>query len=610
MSKFLYILKLLAFWLIFFLLFRLGFVAYNWNLFSDSSIQSILYSFGVALRLDVSTCCYLLLPSFLIYSFYLFFPYKLIEKIHLVLGFVLLFIAMAISFSNILLYKEWQALISMRALSFLRYPKEVIASLSAFYLVVAVLSIVLLQTILFIFWKRWLNFPTIKKGNLFAIIAFVLGLPFILFLGLRGGWQLIPINESAVYSSNKTVVNHSAVNPLWYLGNSIYNEYSAENNYHFMSEEQAASLLDSIYTYQESDCPKILKVTRPNIVFLILESHTAAVIKSLGGDAATCPNLEKLIKEGMLFTQIYGSGSRTDQGLISILSAFPAQPDKSIIKYTSKVQQLPSLIEDLKNNSYSSSFYYGGELEFANIAAYLRQAGIQRISDKQDYTTNQINSKWGAHDEYVLKHQANDLMHEKQAFFSVLLTLSNHEPFEIPHTASNAQLGDADRFRQAAAYTDQCLGNYFDAIKKTDWYKKSLFVLVADHGHYLPNEVDLNQPESKHIPLLLLGGALKDSLRGTTINTIGNQEDIAATLLYQLGIPHTKYKWSKNLLSSSAPQFAYYANQNVLGWVTPKDTLIYSFVQGKNIHQANPTSSGESLAKSYLQELYEMFLKL
>ena len=56
----------------------------------------------------------------------------------------------------------------------------------------------------------------------------------------------------------------------------------------------------------------------------------------------------------------------------------------------------------------------------------------------------------------------------------------------------------------------------------------------------------MSDPEFFHMPLLLLGGAVREP---RTIPVLVSQGDIAATLLAQMGIPHDDFPWSRNVLS-------------------------------------------------------------
>ena len=175
---------------------------------------------------------------------------------------------------------------------------------------------------------------------------------------------------------------------------------------------------------------------------------------------------------------------------------------------------------------------------------------VSKIVGIDDFEKSQLNSKWGAHDEFVLTRQLGDLGKEKQPFFSVLMTLSSHEPFETPIATPFPGKDLPSKFRSAAWYTDKCLGEYFEKAKKQPWYKNTLFVLVADHGHLLPLERDYYDVENRHIPLLALGGALEENLKGQKINVTGNQNCLekfgAASKRFSLR-GHRHFRWRTTL---------------------------------------------------------------
>lgn len=608
LRSFLQLFYIVLFWMFFFFIQKILFISYNFVLFSNIPWVESTPLFFHGLRLDLATACYLSIISYFIILLQLLIKHPIIKQIATYVSFFVLLIVLLLCLGNTLLYKEWQSLLNKRALSFLLYPKEIIASLKFSYLLLSLLLISAMHYFFFQIWQKYLiQQDQTQKTTLLSKLVFIFISPILLGIAARGGFQLIPINESSAYFSTSTAVNHAAVNPIWYLGNNIWSQVENDTKYQYMQQKIAEQLVTKLFKTGTDSIPQIINTQQPNIIFLILESHTADVMASLGGEKGVCPTLDSLASEGLLFTQIYGSGMRTDQGLVSILSGFPAQPDQSIIKYTSKVSKLPSLYKDLSAKGYHSSFYYGGEIEFANIGAYLRQAGIEKISDIEDYSTEQLNSKWGAHDEFVLSKQLSDLSHEQQPFFSVVLTLTNHEPFEVPNHPKFEAKDEANRFRNTAAYTDKCLKNYFQNAAKQKWYNNTLFVLVADHGHRLPQNNDMNLAKAKHIPLLFFGNALKSNYVGYRCTKIGNQNDLAATLLCQLNLTSDRYVWSKNLLNSGTNDFAYYSNETVLGWISKSDSIAYSYVEKKNIANNRFSKINELNAKAYLQQVYAAF---
>ena len=428
----LYLLKILLFWLVFFSVQRIIFVSYNHTLFHDSPFVEIVKSFLFGIRMDVSVACYLLLFPFVFLLISFFSSHKNIFRVYKYISFTLILLANLVCIANTLLYKEWQTLLGTRALSYLLYPKEIMASISFIYILLVFAFIAVLQFVSIICWNKIAAYTNSTASGFIPKLIFTFSVFALLTLGARGGWQLIPMNESGVYFSSRSISNHAAVNSMWYLGNNMWEANKQENSFHFMDKMQANEITNSLFKTNPDSSVSILTNSKPNIVFIILESYTADVIEALGGEKGITPNFDSLTKKGILFTNIYGSGSRTDQGIIAVLSGFPAQPNNSIIKYTSKVSQLPSLYKTLGSIGYHSSFYYGGEVEFANINAYLRQAGVEKIISKDNFPASQLNSKWGAHDEFVLTKHLHDLHTETQPFFSVVMTLSNHEPFETP----------------------------------------------------------------------------------------------------------------------------------------------------------------------------------
>ena len=606
-----YLFRLIIFWLLYFAFFRVLFIIYHHTKIPDGQHSETGLSFFYALRLDLSAACAAAFIPYILWLLQQFYKRRLIHRINLAFNMFLITIVSILSIANIKMYGEWGTLLTARALNYLLYPKEVLTFISLWSLLLLFSSFIIFAYVGIKAYRKYISnfsYPIEnKKIRILQIIVF----PLLLTIGYRGGFQLAPVNESSAYYSNLQINNQIATNNIWYLAHSILDANDNKNPYVFMDIKKAKQITDDLFKTTSDKTQTVFK-GKPNIVIIILESWTADIIKALGGEENVTPHFDELRKDGLLFTQMYGSGFRTEQGLVSILSGFPAQPNNSVITTPSKAEQLPSLNIELGKEGYQSSFYYGGEVEFANMKSYLLNTHFEKIIDKNNFEKAQLNSKWGAHDEFVFKKQLDEMKNEKQPFFSVILTLSTHEPFEVtmqtPFTGSEEQ----ERFKKAAYYTDYCLYNYFNEAKKQSWYNNTLFILVADHGHPLPKNRDMNMPEGRRITGLITGGALVDSLRGKTMDKICNQNDIPAILLSQLKLAHTNFVWSKDVFNSNAKEFAYYSNENVLGWIVPEQNIIYSFTQQKaKIQPKIQTSLNESIstqAKAYLQTLYQQYL--
>ncbi|MFN8355970.1 MAG: LTA synthase family protein [Spirosomataceae bacterium] len=393
----------------------------------------------------------------------------------------------------------------------------------------------------------------------------------LLFLPIRGGWQLSPINQSSVYFSNQSFANLAAINAPWNFFSAVINDtYETTNPYHYFSAAQSHCIVDSLYK-QPLPFQQLLNTPRPNVLIIIWESLTAKVVERLGGKANVTPHFGEWSKQGLFFDHFFASGDRSDKGLIAILSGYPAQSLTSIMTVPSKTAKLPSIAKDLTQLGYQTSFYYGGEPEFANIKSYLYSSHFQNLITKENFSPNDWNSKWGAHDHVVYQRLLQDLNQAKKPFFTTFFTLSSHEPFEVPMKPYFKEDNKTDGFLNSHRYADYAFDNFLKAAQQQPWWNKTLIIVVADHGHSLP-ETNSKLDQYK-IPMLWLGGALnkKDSV----VHQVASQTDIAATLLHQVGLTSTAYVWSRNLFCKQPIPFAYFAFHNGFGWIEPSKELIF-----------------------------------
>lgn len=617
MSKHLSVLaRFYLFWVLVSFMERLVFLIYFLEKLNFQNWHEYLSPFYHGLRLDLSMAGYFSLLPLLVYLINWNFPsIKISQKLpKIYVGFWLM-ICGIISVVNFNLYREWGAKLNFRAIEFgFKSPNEALASSasSPFFLSLAILGLFLIAG--FYLAKKLVRFQIPSTGESVAKkISLSFGLLLATFILIRGGWQLSPINQSMSYYSDKPIENHAAVNTFWNLFRDILNNRGGRTNpYIYLPETQANQLLDSLYVEPEIPSPEILNKPKPNVVFIILESFTADVVESLGGEKNVSPQLEKLIEKGILFENTFASGDRTDKGLIAILSGFPSQATQSIIKENGKQEKLPAISKVFKNAGYSTSFYYGGESEFAGMKSYIMSHGYDKLIDKHEFAAVDMNSKWGAFDGKVFQKELDDLNTQKQPFFSTLLSLTNHEPFELPVKPKFPGEDLKNRFKSTAFYTDSCLGAFLQSAEKQAWYKNTLFVVVADHGHRLPKDEFENwHPSRYRVPLIFFGDVLKPEFRGKKISKFGGQTDIAKTVLDQLKMDSSPFKWSKDLLNPQSADFAFFDWDNGFGWATPSQILTFDNVSKQVIYRKHKTEQDtelENRGKAYLQKVYQTYL--
>jgi phosphoglycerol transferase MdoB-like AlkP superfamily enzyme len=247
-----------------------------------------------------------------------------------------------------------------------------------------------------------------------------------LIIPIRGGFGVAPINAGTVYFNENMFVNHSAINVVWNAGSTYFNRKPSGNPYSFGDLDKAVAITDSL-TIKRGVPEKVLNTTRPNILLIILESFGNSLVGPLDGDSLTTPCLNKLVEEGLLFSNFYASGNRTDKALPAILNGYPAQPAASIIKEPKKTQTLTSLVKIMNGANYNSSFWYGGDINFANFNSFVIESGFRQIITMENFNPSDYNSKWGVHDHILFEALKDSMEAVKEPFFRVVLTLSSHE---------------------------------------------------------------------------------------------------------------------------------------------------------------------------------------
>ncbi len=421
----------------------------------------------------------------------------------------------------------------------------------------------------------------------------------LLFIPIRGGVTVSTMNLSRAYFCNTQVLNHAAVNPVFSLLYSVAHQDNLGNMYRFYDEDEAAALFDRLRdAIPDSSVCRLLAVPRPDIHIVILESFSSHLMPVLGGEPVA-PGLDSIACSALLWNNFYASSFRTDRGIPAILSGYPGQPTTSIMKDVSKTDNLPSLSKSLVDRAgYEASYYYGGDINFTNQLAYLVSAKFTRIVSDKDFPVRDKLSKWGAHDNVLFPRVVSELTpyDSLRPKLRVIQTSSSHEPFDVPYSRPEF----VDKRAAAFAFADSCVTSYVNELASRPDWANTLVVLVPDHYGAYP---DLTDPVERHrIPLVMTGGAL--AVRGV-ISSPGSQIDIAATLLSALGLTHSEFTFSRNMLNPASPSFAFFADPSYIGMITDDNTLIYNLDTDKVMLDTGKTAGANlPYAKAFLQTLY------
>jgi phosphoglycerol transferase MdoB-like AlkP superfamily enzyme len=597
------------FWLAYFFIARFIFILGQYHSAFQNSAGEILATFWHGSALDISTTgYYLIIPVLFAIPGTLFYGewYRNLFKYY---TFFLIILSSVIVIADVNLYSYWGFRMDFTPMLYLKTPMEAMASVTTIKAILFFVSVMAMAFFFIFIYNKLIDklFSSFTRsrywpaGSLFFMI--LLGA---LIIPIRGGFGIAPINAGTVYFSNKMFLNHCSVNAVWNVGTSAFTRKSVKNPYEFGDLTKATALVDSL-TVKQGNTLNVLNTKKPNILIIVLESFSSYLIGPLGGDPLVTPNLNRYIREGLLFSNFYASGTRTDKAIPAILDGYPAQPAQSIIKEPKKSQTLPSLVKIFAKQGYNCSFWYGGEINFANFNSFVIGSGFQQIITRDNFDRKYYNSKWGVHDHILFKTLEDSMKTNKEPFFRVVLTLSSHEPFDIPEDPVFKGSDNLTKYKSSVFYADKSLGGFLDWAKGTDWWKNTLIIMVADHCSRISIDLSVYSQVIFKIPMLWTGGAL--SLKGKVIEKLGSQVDIPVTLLDQLGLKGS-FPFGKDLLSDGSRSFAFYTYNEGFGFITDSSAVIYDQKLKKPaLKEGTDPDYAEKCGKAYLQVLYNDYLK-
>lgn len=592
------------FWMIYFTVSRILFLVYHNSLTSTLSFRDVLMIMGLGSRMDAAVSADCLILTGLLLTVSCFHNWKFIGVAnHIVVG-SFIAISAVIIVADLELYRHWGFRMDSTPLMYVGAEGAGTVGLAR--------SLLLLALFLFLAVPAWLFYrrklapafkalpevPSYQAGLMLVVTG-------LLFIPIRSSFTVAPLNTGVVYfHKTSAFANHAGINVVWNFFESVADDKKHLYPDNFFDDAKAHMLLASM-TAGGSDTEKVITPDRPNILLIVLESFTARVIEPLGGVAGVTPELNKLVHEGILFDSFYASGDRTDKGIVAILSGYPAQPRTSIIKYPAKTEYLPYLSRSLEKEGYHTSFVYGGDIGFANMESYLTTAGFSNITEDDDFPSSIEQSKWGIHDHYVFDRLLEECDTANGPFFKMMLTLSSHEPFDVPLDPPYLEGPDErNLFLNSCHYTDKSLGDFIRKAQTKNWWKNTWVIITADHGHRYPDAEELQDKGRFRIPMLWLGGAISRS--DTVVHTTGSQTDIVNSVLGQVARPSPEFKFSKDIMNKQARSFAVYVFNNGYGYVDGVNEHIYDF----NLHNyVSKTGDAEDAGKAYMQVLFTEYNK-
>lgn len=492
-----------------------------------------------------------------------------------------------------ILYPYWQIrLDATPVFYFTTSPQAALASMDWWWEALAVLLTAALTWAVYLLLSAIpkkltiINSKTLKQRGITTVALIITA--GIMIIPIRGGVTVSTMSPGRAYFSADMRLNHAAINPMFNFIYSLTRVDNLSDTFHYMDATKAQQILASTQKTNTNSMTVSLNNPKPDIYLIILESFSAHLLPTLGGENIA-ENLDSIARNGILFTNFYAESFRTDRALATILSGYPALPTTSVMRYPNKFSSMPSLARELKNHGYNTYYYYGGDADFTNMKAYLVATGFDNIVSDGDFPVSQRLSKWGVPDGPVFDRALST--RRTTPSFTVIQTSSSHEPYDVPYQSRHADIR-----ANAFAYADSCIGAFIEGLKGNKQWDNALAVITPDHwGSYPKGLTDHKQRH--HIPLIITGGAINGAPQ--EISTIGSQSAIAPTILSLLGYETKSFFRPKNLLDKTGTHNAWLTETEWFTMIDQEGGETTGSVTDKSV-----TGTAPDFTKAYIQTIY------
>ena len=506
-------------------------------------------------------------------------------------------------------WSEFSVRMNFIAVDYLVYRREVTGNISESYAVVPILSTVAVIAAIVVWLIRQriqtsINHPlTLKLRGLTAIVT-------LLILGVAGSLS----GDRVPALSNNMYVEELAHNGAFQFFYAFrHNDLEYDKFYQLAADPQQASEVlkanvvlpneQLLHPHELFDVSRQVTVKEPerhlNVMLISVESLSGDYMTAFGSKDNVTPELDKLAKESLFFTNYYATGNRTVRGLEALTLGIPPTPGSAVVRRPNN-SGLFSLASVLNSKGYDSKFIYGGYGYFDNMNAFFAGNGYQ-VVDRTDFAEDEklFGNVWGVADEYLFlrsMREADKSYQAKKPFFSIIMTTTNHRPYTFPE---GRVVGKQKNWMGAVRYTDWAIVNFINESRKKPWFNDTIFVITADHcaGSAGKTAVPVDRYQ---IPLIIYAPKY---VQPKEISQLASQMDVPSTILGLLNMNYVSRFFGRDILRTPPEQGrALIATYQRMGLYKDNDLVILSPQRHVELHR-DPLGKDEILPPSSNQAL-------
>lgn len=428
-------------------------------------------------------------------------------------------------------------------------------------------------------------------------------------LACRGSFRPEPLDQGSAYSCENNIVNQLTMNNVFTFAQAVKSHLVDSRDMaelYPLPEVSAAAGVAAEMLFQPGDAPAgheanpLWRRCRApaaakdyNVVMIIMEGMAGEPVGALGNSPSHTPFLDGLCRQGLFFQRMYAAGERTSRGLVATLCGHPDLGRLSVLRRPRAQGRFLTLPQLFRQRDYRTLFVYGGDPDFDMMRQFFSAGGIQTFIGQEQMRAGTLVGHWGAHDEVIFRraHETFEAL-GRQKFFAVVLTVSNHTPFDVPAGRCEMLPDDDEDNRRLNAYryADWALGEFFRRASRAEYFRRTIFVLVADHGRQLDPRRILDV-SGHRVPCLIYAPGIVPARR---VATVCGQADIPPTLLALLGGQHEHCFFGRNLLAvTPGDGFALLNEDDRIGFVHGDQALVLPPKHGAILFRMN----GAEMAK-------------
>ena len=614
------------------LLLIFSFAKTGFTIFNILEIYSkgLIYDFGVSIYLSAVFACYLfLLPQK--------FNGSLFNKISTYfIMFLMVMISLFSFFAELTFWQEFESRFNFIAVDYLIYTYEVVNNINESYplpiLIGSVIGLTLL--VLFIF-NKFNSFSISFKSETRFKSRF---LAFLTTLVLLFIYSFFITNSWADTGENRYKNELAKAGVYSFFSAFKNNELNYQEFYSLLNDDEAFKDIKSQLNIIEEESDKAKSIyhhikstnieQQPNVIMVTIESFSADFMRHFGNTQNITPNLDQMADSGILFTNMFATGTRTVRGMEALTLAIPPTPGSSIVRRPNN-SHLFTIGSVFENKGYQSTFFYGGDGYFDNMNQYFSGNGYDIVDRGRNLTVGDqyethrtiikdedvtFENAWGISDgdlyNQVIK-DADEKYNHHQKFYDFVMTTSNHRPFTYP--SNKIDLPSGSGREGAVKYTDFAIGEFIQKIKNKPWFKNTVIIFIADHcaSSAGKNEIDISK---YHIPCMIYN--LK-SATNKIISQTSSQIDLYPTLFNLLGWNYDSNFYGLNVLDKNYSPRIILGTYQKLAYMK-KDSLVIlspqrkveTYIYTKENNEQKPTNFPKPIinhAISNYQTAYDLF---